>query len=69
MHFFMRSASDFFYESGGKFLLTPELGAFINNPAFLMHFKDIIDYKTRRFYKERLENKLDDIYKLVENQK
>jgi superfamily II DNA or RNA helicase/HKD family nuclease len=69
MHFFMRSAPGFFYESGGKFSLTPELGIFTNNPVFLMHFKDIIDYKTRRFYKERLENKLDDIYKLVENQK
>lgn len=58
----MRSAPGF-YESGGKFSLTPELRVFINNPAFLMHFKDIIDYKTRRFYKERLENKLDEVYR------
>jgi len=65
----MCSASGFFYESCSKFSLTQELGVFINNPAFLMHFKDIIDYKTRRFYKERLENKLDVIYRLIENQK
>jgi superfamily II DNA or RNA helicase/HKD family nuclease len=68
MHFFMRSAPGFFYESGGKFSLTPELRVFINNPAFLMHFKDIIDYKTRRFYKERLENKLDEVYRATKKE-
>lgn len=66
MHFFMRSSSAFFYEASDKFFLTSELEAFINNPAFIRHFKDIIDYKTRRFYKERLENKLDDAIGLIE---
>ncbi|HYE82310.1 MAG TPA: DEAD/DEAH box helicase family protein [Clostridia bacterium] len=60
MHFFMRSSPDFFYESDNKFFLTAELSEFISNPAFIMHFKDIIDYRTRKFYRERLENRIDD---------
>jgi len=69
MHFFIRSSPDFFYEAGNKFCLTQELEAFVNNPTFIRHFKDTVDYRARRFYKERLENKLDDIYELIENQK
>lgn len=68
MHFFMRSAPGFFYESDGKFSLTQELEVFTNNPTFLMHFKDIIDYKTRRFYKERLENKQDEVYRMTKKE-
>jgi hypothetical protein len=29
---------------------------FVGNPTFVNHFKDIIDYRTTRFYRERLEN-------------
>lgn len=61
MHFFMRSSPDFFYEDDNhNFCLTPELEKFINNPAFVGHFKDVIDYRTRKFYKDRLEKRLAD---------
>lgn len=65
MHFFMHSSSKFFYEADNKFYLSPVLEKFISNPAFVRHFKDIIDYKTRRFYKERLESRLADIEKMI----
>ena len=56
--FLKQSASEFFREENGKFCLSPVLAKYIRNPAFAMHFKDIIDYRTRRFYKERLEKLL-----------
>src|SRR5690554_4477438 len=34
---------------------------YIKDPVFIKHFKDIIDYRTRRFYKERLEKRLKEI--------
>nr|WP_259472575.1 DEAD/DEAH box helicase family protein [Clostridium estertheticum] len=52
---FLNSAEDFFYRDESYFCLNDELGEFINNPEFITHLKDIIDYRTRRFYKERLE--------------
>ncbi|WP_396022479.1 DEAD/DEAH box helicase family protein [Clostridium estertheticum] len=52
---FLNSAEDFFYRDESYFCLNDELGQFIKNPEFITHFKDIIDYRTRRFYKERLE--------------
>ncbi|WP_373483829.1 DEAD/DEAH box helicase family protein [Acetobacterium sp.] len=55
VHFLAQSAGEFFYLDGNRFCLAPELGAFVTNPDFIEHFKDIIDYRTKRFYKERLE--------------
>jgi superfamily II DNA or RNA helicase/HKD family nuclease len=55
--FLMQSSPAFFYEENMQFCITPILGNFINNPAFIKHYKDVIDYRTRRFYKERLEGK------------
>ncbi|MBU3101937.1 MULTISPECIES: DEAD/DEAH box helicase family protein [Clostridium] len=52
---FLNSAEDFFYRDEAYFCLNDELGGFVKNPEFTTHFKDIIDYRTRRFYKERLE--------------
>lgn len=52
---FLNSAEDFFYRDNSDFCLNKDLGKFIKNPVFIAHFKDIIDYRTRRFYKERLE--------------
>ncbi|MBU3112713.1 DEAD/DEAH box helicase family protein [Clostridium lacusfryxellense] len=52
---FLNSAEDFFYRGKSYFCLNDELVEFIKNPVFIAHFKDIIDYRTRRFYKERLE--------------
>jgi len=61
MKFLIQSSGEYFYEDGDLFCLAPELERFIHNPAFIKHFKDIIDYRTRRFYKERLEEKINDI--------
>lgn len=55
IHYLSETAGDFFFIKGDNFCLTPELSGFITNPAFVLHFKDIIDYRTKRFYKERLE--------------
>jgi superfamily II DNA or RNA helicase/HKD family nuclease len=52
---FLNSAKDFFYRDNSYFCLAEDLGEFIENPVFIQNFKDIIDYRTRRFYKERLE--------------
>ena len=58
VHFFIRSSPKYFYKKDKSFCINPELKKYINNPAFVRHFKDIIDYRTRRFYKERLEKRL-----------
>jgi superfamily II DNA or RNA helicase/HKD family nuclease len=55
VHFLAQTAGEFFYLDGNRFCLAPELGPFVTNPVFVEHFKDIIDYRTKRFYKERLE--------------
>lgn len=55
VHFLAQSAGEFFFLNGEVFCLAPELDAFVTNPVFVGHFKDIIDYRTKRFYKERLE--------------
>ncbi|MBU3172481.1 hypothetical protein [Clostridium estertheticum] len=52
---FLNSAEDFFYRDASHFYLNDDLGEFIKNPEFITQFKDTIDYRTRRFYKERLE--------------
>jgi len=61
MKFLMQSSGEFFYEEDSMFCLAPELAGFIHNPAFIKHYKDIIDYRTRRFYRERLESKYSNI--------
>jgi superfamily II DNA or RNA helicase/HKD family nuclease len=55
VHFLAQSAGEFFFLNGETFCLAPELDAFVTNPVFVGHFKDIIDYRSKRFYKERLE--------------
>ena len=55
VHFLAQSAGDYFYQNGDRFCLASELESYLANPAFVKHFKDIIDYRTKRFYKERLE--------------
>jgi len=51
----LNSAEDFFYRDRLYFCLNDDLGESIKNSIFIAHLKDIIDYRTRRFYKERLE--------------
>ncbi|MBC3797371.1 DEAD/DEAH box helicase family protein [Acetobacterium tundrae] len=55
VHFLAQTAGEYFVKADDRFCLAPALQAFIANPAFIGHFKDIIDYRTKRFYKERLE--------------
>ncbi|MBI4857309.1 MAG: DEAD/DEAH box helicase family protein [Acetobacterium woodii] len=55
VHFLAQSAGEFFYQNGDRFCLAPELESYLANPVFVKQFKDIIDYRTKRFYKERLE--------------
>lgn len=52
---FLSSAKEFFYETDVNFCLNDELKDYLTNAAFIQHLKDIIDYRTRKFYKERLE--------------
>ena len=52
---FLNFAKDFFYRDNSYFYLSYDLGEFIESPVAIQNFKDIIDYRTRRFYKERLE--------------
>lgn len=54
---FMNTAKDFFYKDNEYYCLTEELKLYVNNEVFLKHFKDVIDFRTRKFYKERLEKK------------
>lgn len=55
VHFLAQTAGEFFFQADERFCLAPELESFVTNPAFVKQFKDIIDYRTKRFYKERLE--------------
>ncbi|WP_414731913.1 DEAD/DEAH box helicase family protein [Acetobacterium carbinolicum] len=57
VHFLAQSAGEFFYLNDDRFCLSPELESYLANPVFVRHFKDIIDYRTKRFYKERLEKR------------
>ncbi|AEE95426.1 DEAD/DEAH box helicase family protein [Mahella australiensis] len=66
--FLLQSSPDFFRERNGQFCLAPALDKYINNPAFIEHYKDIIDYRTRKFYKERLEKRyVDEGMDIVDN--
>ncbi len=56
IHFLKQSNSEFFQDVEGYALgLNPELKQFINLTSFINHFKDIIDYRTTSYYKDRFE--------------
>ncbi len=52
---FLNSAKDFFYKEGKLYCMVDELEAFKDNTIFIENFKDVIEFRTRKFYKERLE--------------
>ena len=55
--FLKKTSGDFFIEKDGYLLgLNEELLKYIENENFKQHFKDIIEYKTLNYYKERYEN-------------
>lgn len=53
---FLKTETEFFTKEENIFALAQELIPYIQNDSFVKHFKDVIDYRTRRFYKERLES-------------
>lgn len=54
--FLLKSSSDFFKEKEGYLLaLDDSLAPFIENEAFKEHFKDVIDYRVTRYYRERFK--------------
>lgn len=54
--FLKKSSGEFFVDKEGYALaLSDDLEKYINLETFRKHFKDIIDYKTLRYYKERYE--------------
>lgn len=66
IRFLSESSSEFFYKDNNNFCLNAELKDYMDNPAFIHHFKDIIDYKNRKFYRERLEKRLTGVEQAVE---
>ena len=54
---FLNTASEFFYQNDELFCLNNRLMKYKDNVSFIKQFKDCIDYRTRKYYKERLENK------------
>ncbi len=58
---FLSSAKDCFYKDENNYCLTNDLEDFKDNEVFLKHFKDVIDFRTRKFYKERLEGKYENL--------
>lgn len=55
--FLSKTHSKFFHKEEELFCLNKELEKYINNKAFITHFKDAIELRTKQFYKERLLNK------------
>ena len=58
---FINSAKDYFYKDGENYCLIDKLDNYKDNEVFLKHFKDVIDFRTRKFYKERLEGKYENL--------
>lgn len=53
----INSAGEFFNLCGEVYCITKDIEPFKDNSIFLSNFKDAIDYRTRRFYKERIEER------------
>lgn len=51
---FSESAKEFFSYKNGRLWLSDDLVGFLSNPAFVRHYRDVVDYRTRKFYRERL---------------
>lgn len=55
-HFLEQTHGEFFKRKGELFCLNEELARFFNNKAFIEHFRDAIEYRTIRYYKERIKH-------------
>lgn len=58
---FLKTHKDFFYEENGFYCLTDKLEAFRHDNDFIKQMSDTIDYRTKRFYKERLDKRDENI--------
>jgi len=54
----LKTHSDFFYMDGDEFCLNEELIPYLDNPEFVREFKDVVEFRTKQFYKERYEGKV-----------
>ncbi|SHK05347.1 PLD-like domain-containing protein [Anaerobranca californiensis DSM 14826] len=55
-NFLLKTNGDLFFREGENLSLVPELKEFINNEFFIKHFKDGVEYRIIRYYKERYQN-------------
>ncbi|MBW8380979.1 MAG: NgoFVII family restriction endonuclease, partial [Youngiibacter sp.] len=60
VHFLLKTSPDFFFAEGDMFCLTKELQQYLDNEVFARQLIDVIGYRTRKFYKERLEKLVKD---------
>lgn len=54
---FLKTHGEFFYKEDNYYCLNAELESYIKEDVFIRHVKDAIDYRIKRFYKERLEKR------------
>ncbi|MGQ9856550.1 MAG: DEAD/DEAH box helicase family protein [Fervidobacterium sp.] len=55
-HYLEQTHGEFFGRKGELFCLNEQLERFLDNPAFVEHFRDSIEYRTIRYYKERIKH-------------
>ncbi|GFR36426.1 hypothetical protein [Thermobrachium celere] len=54
-YYLAQTHSDFFYHKDEYFCLNDNLKHFMSNNAFIRHFKDVVEYRKIRYYKERIK--------------
>ena len=57
VHFFCKSSSKFFTINEEKVCLNKGLQQYLNNPVFINHVKDAIDFRQKEYYKNRFYKK------------
>lgn len=56
--FLAKTHSNFFYTNqNGDFAIRDDIKPFINNPVFLNHVKDAIDFRSKQYYRNRFEKR------------
>ena len=66
IHYLIKSEGEYFELKDRQFSLNKRLKNYIHNETFMMHFKDVIEYKRLRFLKDNLLKKEEEIKKWVE---
>ncbi|WP_337961064.1 DEAD/DEAH box helicase [Caloramator sp. mosi_1] len=54
--FLSKTNPEFFFRDGEYFCLVEDLELYLDNQAFKKHFKDALDYRIIKYYKERFKN-------------